>query len=476
MNLSHKSLRTLFHYFSIIFLIFSIAFNSCRNDRDDDIVSKEIKEVNQWILDNMKSLYLWNNKIPAGLSPGREADPEEFFYKMIYKAEDKWSYITPDMDALLAELDGVPLSSGISPAFVRIGDNSIVLIVEFVYPDSPAERAGLQRGDLILSINGQNMTLDNYNELFNQPVITVRKGIMTNNGLIPDGEAIRIVSEIISSNPVIHYEAMNVNGIKTGYLVYSAFISGIEDIYLDSLDNALKFFKNEDISELIIDLRYNRGGEISAAGYLASGIAPRSAVTAKDVIVKFIYNQGLTNYFKKPGTDARNLGLNFPPNLNNLNLDKVYFLTGWKTASASELVIIGLKPYMNVITIGEPTYGKYTGSWVLTDTNNPPKHKWAMLPIVMKYANKDGYTDFKNGLPPDYVVEDFLLDLKPFGDPGDPLLAKAKELIGGIKTSAVLTVKPDLAFRRIDDELMKRSSWLIMDKNDFLNYTLPPAP
>jgi len=119
---------------------------------------------------------------------------------------------------------------------------------------------------------------------------------------------------------------------------------------------------------------------------------------------------------------------------------------------------------MNVIQIGENTYGKYTASFVINDTNNPPKHKWAMMPIVMKYANKNGFTDFKNGLTPDYAVTDFIFDLKPFGDTGDPVLAKARELIGGISVKSASIEKFDISYRRLEDKDMKRKSRLIMYK------------
>jgi C-terminal processing protease CtpA/Prc len=111
----------------------------------------------------------------------------------------------------------------------------------------------------------------------------------------------------------------------------------------------------------------------------------------------------------------------------NMDLDRVYFLTTSGTASASELVITGLDPWMDVVRIGEATYGKYTGAWVIPDDYE----KWAILPIVSKYSNNDGYTDFVNGLAPDYEIEDDLFETVPFGDITDPMLAKAIELATG---------------------------------------------
>ena len=110
-------------------------------------------------------------------------------------------------------------------------------------------------------------------------------------------------------------------------------------------------------------------------------------------------------------------------------------LTSGNTASASELVINGLKPYMNVTVIGEPTVGKFYGSFVLYDENDPREHDWAIAPVVLKYANANGVTDFVNGLIPDVFLEDDLLTAKAFGDDSDPMLATALALIDGADLS-----------------------------------------
>jgi carboxyl-terminal processing protease len=116
----------------------------------------------------------------------------------------------------------------------------------------------------------------------------------------------------------------------------------------------------------------------------------------------------------------------------NLNLENLYVLTTGATASASELVINGLKPYMNVVIIGEPTFGKFYGSFILFDQNDPPKHNWAIAPVVLKYANANGVTDFKDGLIPDINIADNLLSARPFGDITDPMLATALDMIAGL--------------------------------------------
>jgi C-terminal processing protease CtpA/Prc len=141
-------------------------------------------------------------------------------------------------------------------------------------------------------------------------------------------------------------------------------------------------------------------------------------------------------------------------------MDRVYFLTTSGTASASELVIVGLDPYMDVIKIGEPTYGKYAGAWVMPDD----AEKWAIIPIVSKYANANGYTDFVDGLPPDYEIDDDLIRAVPFGDTRDPMLAKAIELATGKSGMAKSYIKTErISFPLIVPEEMKMKSNLYLD-------------
>ena len=132
-----------------------------------------------------------------------------------------------------------------------------------------------------------------------------------------------------------------------------------------------------------------------------------------------------------------------------MDFSRVYFLTTSFSASASELLIVGLRPYMDVVVVGESTYGKYTGMWVIYDFDEPPAHNWAILPIVLKYANSLGYTDFKNGLEPDIAVEDNLFQAKPFGDTEDPILSAALEDITGLSLKSARSMEKP-GYMRLD--------------------------
>lgn len=141
----------------------------------------------------------------------------------------------------------------------------------------------------------------------------------------------------------------------------------------------------------------------------------------------------------------------------NLDLSRVYFLTSQGSASASELTITGLMPYMEVITIGQTTSGKYTASSTFQPTINdkgdldPDIKNWAIQPIIFKYANAAGLTDFKNGLPPNHEVEEVLVaeTVPQLGDMDEPYLAKAIQLITG-QTTKSAQIGNQLAYKELD--------------------------
>jgi len=408
---------------------------SCKKDTgqapNDNLTQTQI--VNEWIYDGMRSLYLWNSTIPSGLDPMTETDSKAFFHKMLNTAKDHFSYITDDYNGLVAELQGEPKSMGYSPGFVRYGStNTVGIFVEFVYPGSPAARAGLKRGDIILSIDGQTLKTDNYYDLYSQDTYTAGLGDFSTGELKANGRSLNLSAEVISADPVLYDTIFDFNGVKTGYLVYTEFTPGTGNQYINELGNVFDNFKSQGTHDILIDLRYNRGGSIDVAQFLASCLAPASVVADKAVLVKNQYNQSVNNYLvSTEGADSKSLVIKFNDNGHNMDLSRVYFITSWGTASASELVITGLEPYMDVYTIGDTTVGKYTGMWVIPDTNDPPRHNWAMMPIVLKYANADGFTDFEYGLPPYIYVRDDLKTAVPFGDLSDPMLARALSVING---------------------------------------------
>jgi carboxyl-terminal processing protease len=411
---------------------------NCKKDLNDpdegdttDIISEATKYINNWIWEVMNEVYLWEVYIP-NLDPDLEPDPENFFEKLLY-SKDRFSWISDDYEGLMDQYYGVAKSTGYSPAFGRFSNtNGVFIIVEYVYPDSPADKAGLKRGDIILQINGVDLTMGNYLNLYNSVSQTVTLGYFNGSSIGLTDTKISMTAEEIALDPSIYHEIKEIGGHKIGYLVYVEFTSGKDREYLTSLEEIFQAFSAAGITDLIVDFRYNPGGDVDAAGFFASAIAPPGVVQAHEVLVRFEYNSLYTNYFiNKEGTDSPNLVYKFSDTANYINLSEVYFLTTGGTASACEFTISGLYPYMNVVLVGENTYGKYTGAWIIPDLEDPPRHNWALVPTVMKYANKDGFTDFDDGLIADIEVEDDIFNAVPFGNLNDSVLYKAVEAIVG---------------------------------------------
>jgi carboxyl-terminal processing protease len=444
-------------------LLFLTLINGCKKDVSgtEEEISEETIAVNKWIYDNMSLYYLWNNEMPVDLDYTKESDSEEYFYKLLYDDKDKYSYITDDYTSLKAEFNGTPITMGYNPAFYLVGTNTVIIVVSYVYPGSSADDAGLERGDIILSIDNTLLDTTNYYTKYSGTSYSVQLGAVSNNTLNYTGESLSMTARVTQTDPSIYHTVLDIDGHKIGYLVYVEFISGDNDAFLTELDNIFNEFKAAGISDLVVDLRYNPGGEIDAAVHLASEIAPNAVTVANEVLVDLRYNTDFQEYLELNNYDDY-LYYKFKTSAANINMGKVYFLTTSGSASASELLITGLQPYMDVVQIGESTYGKYVGSWLLPDDNE----EWAMMPVVMKYSNADGYTDFADGLTPDYEIDDDLISALPFGDVSDPMLAKAIELATGksARSDKSVSVSP-VIFKQIIPEEMKIRRNLIIHNN-----------
>jgi C-terminal processing protease CtpA/Prc len=437
----------------LLMFLFVFVFQACKDqdvlpvDQDSSIlpdIGDEATNIPEWIYEEMSFFYFWNDELPSENPEGSE-DPESYFY-ILLNSNDGFSYISDDAEAIKEEITGTILAMGFSSTYgIFTNSDNLFAVVEYVYPNSPAEQAGLKRGDIILKIDDQDLTVNNFVRLSSNNAFSVTLGRFNGNSISLSDDVISIGTGTIELDPVIYYEVKEVAGTKVGYLVYVDFLAGDDDKWLNSLGDALASMKQEGITELVLDLRYNPGGEVDVASYLASALAPAGVVASNEVLVNFEYNDTLEEYFRdRQGNNSPNLVSRFGENENNLNLNDIYILTTGSTASASELIINGLRPYMNVVQIGESTFGKFYGSYVLYDQNEPPEHNWAIVPVVLKYSNAAGVTDFINGLQPDIPLSDNMLEAKPFGDESDPFVKTALNLIAGedISNSRLAVSKP----------------------------------
>jgi C-terminal processing protease CtpA/Prc len=274
-----------------------------------------------------------------------------------------------------------------------------------------------------------------------------------------NGETVTMTAIKMQENPIQLDTVLIVDNLKVGYLVYNGFNSDF-DIQLNEVFGR---FKAAGIDKLVIDLRYNGGGSVQTAKYLASMIY---GTGNSKVFLKRQYNAGFQNYLIKtdgasslnePFTDKILKTATTPVTpINTLNLNKLYVLTSDNTASASELLINGLKPYITIFNVGINTAGKYVGSATIRDWDNNgnvnPSHKWAMQPIIVKIANSLDVSDFVDGLTPDYLSEEDIANLLPFGNENETLLRVVLNEIKGLPLSSKKSLKSEeLGLKKVFD-------------------------
>lgn len=431
----------------LFFLLLLASLVSCEEKISDE---KSLNAyVNEWIYVNMEGLYYWNKDLPAFKKNYNH--PEEYFETLLHH-EDRFSAIFDDYDALINRLAGVsPAEIGFDYKLFLESNTSekVICVVTYSKPNTAARISGIKRGDIINRINGTPITLANYQQLlssFADQTTTVKLGfaVYSNGSYVNTEEKTLSKSTNYVENPIYLDTVYTIGTQKIGYLVYNFFTGDPGDksfSYDLELNSVMGEFVSKGVSELIVDLRYNSGGMMTSAIHLGSMLVP--GLDAGKIFSYTEYNKNLTDYFssaeyKKKYSDnpfeeyfttSINTGKSqVPVSSLGARLQRIYFLTGNSTASASEMVINGLKPYLPCVLIGDVTYGKNVGSVVVNDDENP-NNKYAFMPIVLKYFNKDRKSDFSTGFVPDYEVDDDITH--QLGDTDEELLATALARITG---------------------------------------------
>ncbi|WP_281233856.1 S41 family peptidase [Flavobacterium gelatinilyticum] len=448
-------------------LLVGLVFTACSKDSDSD--TKETAatttpdEINNFVWKAMNSWYYWQSNV-ADLSDSKITStaaynsfingktPDALFYSLLYQrgTVDRFSWIENSNEIVqVSKIAEVEKKGGFSYAIYPkdASNTNMVALINYIVPGSPAALAGLKRGDVITKINGSQLTSSNYGQLEDiQITVTLAASVQfTSSNMVTTDKAgtVTVTKTAIDENPVAYYEKKVYGAKNVGYLVFNGFKSD----YNDELNAAFAKMKSDGINELVLDLRYNGGGSLETAVALAQMI--NGSFTNKPYIYLDFNNKhnnvdGYENLSEK--VNIFNLVDNEPTfqreeNINSLTLTNIYVLVSFQTASASELTIQCLKKYINVITIGEETVGKFVGSNTLYDSpdynyisyaNRSTKHKWQLQPITFSYYNKDKDPNPAKIIP-DYEINPYstFLNLVEFGNVKDPYLNKALELITG---------------------------------------------
>ncbi len=447
----------------ILILALSICTVSCFKDNNDDTTPLSNTEINDFIWKGMNSWYNWQPNVPD-LSDTKDDNtseynaflnqfnnPEDFFnsLRFNYGVTDRFSWFIDDYIIQQQEFQGISKSFGISFQGVQINNSGdVIAFIRYVADNSPASDANIKRGDIISGVNGTSLNSSNYNQLitnlYTSETITLSFS-SENGGVLSPIEEKTITSTVIYENPVYLTKVFdNINGKKVGYLVYNGFRSS----YNDELNDVFSFFKNENIDELILDLRLNGGGSVNTSAYLSSMIyanAGEEEFASLDFNSKHTNENGsyfFSNTLRVYDANNNELGTETINRLNTIN--NLYVLISGSTASASEMVINGLKPYMDEVKlVGSTTYGKNVGSITLYDSPNTdfqdrasanPNHLNAMQPIVFQIFNKNGESNYTSGFTPDIEVLEYEYwnNILPFGDENEVVLKAALDDIRGI--------------------------------------------
>lgn len=408
-------------------------FTAC--NKDDSQNEKLSLRMNQFIRDCLSTFYFWNDKIP-NLSPESVNDPNKYFKQLLFK-DDKWSLITDDVDGLMAELAGTGETYGYELAGRQfINSKQCFAIVLYTHPGSPAHKS-LNRGDVILQINWKDITEDDLPKFDEHGKLTLGIAKAQGNTIGPVEKVVFLESKVMDTDPVLVTQFFDKGAHKIGYLMYTSFTSNFNS----SLEKAFNEFKAKGITDLVLDLRYNHGGDSDAAAFLCSAIAPKDKAVKGALLSKERWNTVCQQAFENDPAYDQFLNRYFIDVNCNLDLPskKVYILTSQQTASASEYTIACLKAFMDVTLIGTKTYGKYFTMYSFAPqveengkmVQDKELANWLIFPVCSRFTNIDGYPNLLDGMKPDIEVEDNPLNGIELGWQNEPLLAKAIALIRG---------------------------------------------
>jgi len=485
MQILNKNKSTL--YLIIPFFISVILF-SCFEDSDDNIVFAS--NINDFVWKGMNASYLYKQNI-EDLANNRFSsseeyadflnlfeNPEDLFESLIYQREtiDRFSFIVDDYIALQQYFSGISNSNGMEYGLRYAPGSSydIYGYVRYIHPNTDAEENNIQRGDVFNKINNTPLTIDNYSDLLSSDSYTVNfanyldqnTSETSDDQIISNDINIELNKVSYEKNPIHISSIIETQNQTVGYLMFNRFIGDYDDELISVFSN----FKSNNISDLILDLRYNPGGSVNTSILLSSLITGQFT---GEIISTEQWNDEIQAYYLN--NDPEFLINRFVGNSNSLNLNRVFIITTQSSASASELVINCLDPYIDVIHIGTNTYGKYQASVTLYDSESftiegaNPNHTYALQPLVLKTLNSIGNTDYFNGLAPDIIHEENTANLGVLGDENEPLLAIALQQIT-LDRKVIDMISP---IKLIDDsnrfELLHKEMYIELKTDFFKN-------
>mgnify|MGYP001233695857 CR=1 FL=1 len=432
-----------------------LAVVSCKKDKDtpgpNPPSTTEADKIKDTTIEYSRDIYLWYDQIPADFKARSYSDPNAIMEAIrAFSKEpgfnnpvDRWSFAVKqeEWDNVSA---GVAKDFGINVFFRAEGD----LRIRMVERASPAGVAGIRRGWKIIAINGNtNITTANADAIVEAIYYSPNVSLKLQK---PDGTTtdINLAAASYQEHPVALDTVYTVGAKKVGYLVYNSFLGDSSET-VSEFQRVFNRFGSQNVDDVIVDLRYNGGGYVAYQRELANYLVKSSA--NGNLMMKQEYNNKYSNF---------NSSVNFAKK-GSLNLPRIFFIVSNNSASASELLINNLKPYMDVLLIGPSrTYGKPVGYF------NIPVGDWYIFPVSSRSTNKNGEGNYFNGFNLNSTVADGLD--KDWGDRTESCLASALKYIdtGAFRALAIEEQPSDPRIDAINGKLDKSFKGLV-EKHKF---------
>ena len=269
------------------------------NRQLDNETKLQRKYVNTFAWNVMDEYYLWRDEIAPALERWENwEEPIQKVADIRYKDAagkdiDRWTMLTDDFASLIGGVSGHTRTFGMDFKlyYADSAKKRVCAVLTYAYDASPADAAGLKRGDTILTVDGLEMTPDNYQEIVRDRLFgggTVKLGLS-------DGRSAILTAVDMYENPVHTVRILErPDGREVGYLHYTSFT-------LDSCNDLVDVFRRfvkAGIDDLVLDLRYNGGGYLVTEEVLASMLAPVSVVKAGSILYQEVFNSKLAAEMK----------------------------------------------------------------------------------------------------------------------------------------------------------------------------------
>ncbi|HEX2532230.1 MAG TPA: S41 family peptidase [Chitinophagaceae bacterium] len=417
------------HYSILLAALLATSLFSCKKDTDTlapetPVAPPATDKMKDSVALIARDLYLWYDQIPAGFDPQSYDDPNEIMTALRqYSTEpgftgpvDRWSFAM-DQAAWDDISSGISGDFGLGVFFRQATD----LRVKHVEAASPAGRAGIRRGWRIKAINGNTGISSSNTDFVVETVFNSSSTKFTFEK--PDGSTsdITLNAATYREQPVVLDTVYSVGGKKAGYFVFNSFLGDTTQIY-NEFNRVFNRFAGAGVTDLIVDLRYNGGGYVSVQSKLANYLVPASGNGG------LMMRQQFNNRYSEFNEDE-----NFRK-LGNLNVNRIFFIVSKSTASASELLINNLQPYVDIQVVGPAsTYGKPVGYFPI------PVGNWYIFPVSFRTVNKSGQGNYFGGIPVNGQAADGLD--KDWGDVTESSLASALSYISSGSFRTVIAAR-----------------------------------